>query len=613
MKLMQFARRMLTGFALLGVTAAFGQTIGIQRRGQPDLFDMMVASGASFDMDSPVEAHAEFDPPVVAPGGQVIYRITASALDESLEIPANFPTPGGLELHPGGRGQTYVPTNNRKVRPETAIIFHAVAPTNGSFTVPAFQAMAYGKPIQIPAATLTVAPDGLSAPQVPVLLMNPPEDDVYVGETFSLPLAIPHAHDNSVLGMSEPRIKGDFIFAEELPAQVRQDNIQTEGRTLTAFVCDVTITPLREGPRELIGQAWCAGLHPIPGQTNASRIGNVLVDSAPMTVIVRPLPEEGRLPGFTGGVGQFTLDPPRLSAGSVRAGEPVVLTITIRSAGEIGRVPPPPQPDVHGWQSFPPVPENPPSDYPQERNFESFNYTFIPMSAEFKATPAIPFSYFDPGKKIYVDLTVPPVPLTVDPAPVSTAQTPLPPTAPRPETDDSTAGDKELVLAGLSAVPGPAVSTLVPLQQHWWFFTMQLAPAAALGGLWAWDRRRRHLREHPEILRKRRARRGMRRQLRLAQRAAAARDAAGFAQRAAEALREACAPHGAADPAALVCADVLQELPAAEQQGRAGEMVRRLFTAADALRFGGPAGEGSGLLSLQPELEQLLEQLKTRL
>ncbi len=605
---------MLAGFALLSTATTFGQTIGQQRRGQPDLFDMMVASGASFDMDSPVEAHVEFDPPVAIPGGQVTYRISASALDESLEIPAKFPTPDGLELRPGGRGQTYVPTNERKVRPETVILFHATAPTNGSFTIPAFQAMAYGKPIQIPAATLTVAPDGSPAPQAPVLLVNPPDNDVYVGETFSLPLAIVHAHDNSVLGMSEPRLKGDFIFAEELPSLVRQDNVQMEGRTLLAFVADVTITPLREGPRELIGQAWCMGLRPIPGQTNASRISNVFVDSAPLTVVVHPLPAEGRLPGFTGGVGQFALDPPRLSAGSVRAGEPVVLTVVIRSAGEIGRVPPPPQPDVPGWQTFPPVAENPPFDSPQQRNFESFNYTLIPMSADSKATPAIPFSYFDPAKKAYVDLTIPPVPLTVEPAPVSTAhaQPPLPPNV-RPETDDASPAEKELTLVGLSAAPGPAVSTLAPLQQRWWFFAAQLAPAAALGGLWAWDRRRRHLREHPEILRKRRARRGMRRQLRLARRAAAARDAEGFAQGAAGALREACAPHGAAEPTALVCADVLQELPAAEQQGRAGEMVRRLFAAADALRFGGPAGDGSALLSLQPELEQLLEQLKLRL
>jgi hypothetical protein len=96
MKTMRFACRMLAGFALLGVATAFGQTLGPQRRGQPDVFDMMIASGASFDMDSPVEARAEFDPPVAAAGGRIIYRITASVLDESLEIPATFPAPDGL-------------------------------------------------------------------------------------------------------------------------------------------------------------------------------------------------------------------------------------------------------------------------------------------------------------------------------------------------------------------------------------------------------------------------------------------------------------------------------------------------------------------------------------
>jgi hypothetical protein len=613
MKPMRFACRMLAGLALLGVATAFGQTVGPQRRGQPDLFDSMVASAASFDMDSPVVARTEFDPPVAAPGGRVIYRITVTALDESLEIPAKFPVPEGLELRAGGRGQTYVPTSGRKFCPETTVIFHAVAPTNGSCTMPAFQAMAYGKPIQIPAATLTVASDGPTAPQAPDLLLNPPDGDVYVGETFSLALALPRPADNSVLGMSEPRITGDFVFFTELPPMVRQENIQVEGRSLTAFVSEVTITPLREGPRELIGQAFCTGLRPIPGQPNGSRIANELVDSTPLILTVNPLPEEGRLRGFTGAVGQFTLDPPELSAGSVLAGQPLVLTVTIRSEGEIGRIPPPPAPSVQGWQTFPPVAENPPTDYPQSRSFESFSYTLIPMSADFKTTPAIPFSYFDPTKKIYVDLTVPPLPITVEPAPVSMAQTPLPPNAPKPESDDSSVGETNLVLAGLSATPGSTVSMLAPLQQRGWFFAIQLVPALALGGLWAWDRRRRHLREHPEILRRRRARRGMRRQLRLARRAAAASDAGGFARGAAEALCEACAPHGAADPAALVCADVLQELPSAEQQGRAGEMVRRLFAAADALRFGGPAGDGSGLLALQPELEQLLEQLKTRL
>jgi hypothetical protein len=613
MKFMRHAGWVLAAFALSSASGVLGQASASRVRAQLDLFDSMVASGASFDMDSPVTAQAEFDPPGASPGGRVIYRITVSALDESLEIPTNFSVPDGLELQIGGRGQTYVPTSGRKFLPETTVIFHAIAPTNGTFTIPAFQSMAYGKPVPVPAATLTVSPDGSPAPQAPSLLVNPPEGDVYVGQTFSLPLALPREQGGAVLGMSEPRITGDFIFSADIPVPVRQENIEIQGHAMTAFTADVIITPLRAGPRQLIGQAFYVGVHPVPGQSNVSHISSSLVDSEPKTLMVHALPEEGRLPGFTGAVGEFTLDPPELSTSSVRAGEPLVLTVTIRSAGEIGHIPPPPQPNVPGWQTFPPMPDNPPPDSPQYRSYESFNYTFIPMNADFKATPPIPFSYFDPAKKTYVDLTVPPLPINVAPAPVSTAQATLPPESPHIATNDSSADEKELSLAGLAATPGVRVSTLIPLQQQPWFLAGQLIPAAALGGLWAWDRRRRYLREHPEILRKRRARRGMRRQLRLARRAAGARDAAGFARGAAEALREACAPRDAANPAALVCADVLQELPVAEQQGRPGEVVRRLFAASDALRFGGSAGDGSGLLALQPELEQLLEQLEARL
>ena len=168
-------------------------------------------------------------------------------------------------------------------------------------------------------------------------------------------------------------------------------------------------------------------------------------------------------------------------------------------------------------------------------------------------------------------------------------------------------------MTGLAETPGKTMSSFVPLQEQPWFLLLQLAPALALGGLWAWDRRRRHLEAHPEIIRKRRARRGVRRQMRLARKAAAARDTAGFASGAVNALREACAPHGGALPEALVCADVLRELPATESQGRTGEVIRRLFTAADALRFGGPAREPSDLLTLKPEFERLVTQLRSRL
>jgi len=158
-------------------------------------------------------------------------------------------------------------------------------------------------------------------------------------------------------------------------------------------------------------------------------------------------------------------------------------------------------------------------------------------------------------------------------------------------------------------------ASLLPVQGSGWFLWLQLVPAVVLGGLWSWDSRRRYRALHPEIVLKRRARRGLRRQLKLARRAAAAGDAAGFASRAANALREACAPHSAANPSALVCADVLRELPSADGKNSASEIVRRLFAAADSLRFGGlePAGAGRDLLALRPDLERLLEKMNERL
>ena len=56
-----------------------------------------------------------------------------------------------------------------------------------------------------------------------------------------------------------------------------------------------------------------------------------LVDSDPVTIAVRPLPKAGELPGFTGGIGNFTIDPPALTTNRLRVGEPVRLTVTFAS------------------------------------------------------------------------------------------------------------------------------------------------------------------------------------------------------------------------------------------------------------------------------------------
>ena len=616
----------LAGMAGLAGVAGFGRTANgqaartaagagnAQEQRASDVFNSMVASAASFDMDSPVETKAEFDPPVARAGGQIIYRVIVTALDESLKVPDNLPVPDGLKLQPGGRGQIYQPSGGMKIRPQTTINYHVSVATNGDYTIPAFNVMAYGKPVEVPAATLKVTGEALPR-EAPRLFMLLPAGDVFVGQALSVPLALTMPPDGSMGGTSQPRVTGDLVFSEQMfSSGLRQENILHEGRNFPAFVQDVSVTPLREGPLEIIGQAYAMVPRPIPGLTNVFQNVTELVDSGPVILMVKPLPTEGQLPGFMGAVGVFHLDPPRLSTNVVRAGEPLTLTVVIHGSGNLGRLTPPSPPALRDWQSFPPIGETVPPAFIQQRGYTVFTYTLIPLSDHIWATPAIPFSYFDPRKKTYVDVTIPPVALTVKPSPSgAVAQARMASTLANQDDDDSPSREREPVLTGLAETPGGAGASLIPVQRRAWFWGLQLLLAAGLSGLWALDRWRRHMEEHPEITLRRRARRGMGRQLRLARRAASARDAAGFASSAANALREACAPHGAANPSALVCADVLQELPEPEREGRAGEMVRKLFAAADALRFGGPVKEGPELLSLKPELEQVLEEMRGRL
>lgn len=582
-------------------------------RSEPDPFDMLVSSAASFDIDSPVEAKAEFDPPIAPIGGRVIYRVVVTALDESLTMPDALPAPKELKLHPGGRGQTYQRTGGMKLRPQTTAIYRTVVTNLGSFTIPSFDVMAYGKPVKVPEATLQVVAAGsVAETEPPRILVDLPKEDCYIGQLLKIPIVLPIGPGGGISVLYQPHITGDFIFSEQVPTGLRIETIQRDGKSFTACIQELLITPLRAGRQELIAQGHTSIQRPNPKQPGAMDREDVLVDSDPVTLTVKPLPTEGVLPGFTGAVGSFQPEMPLISPPEVHAGQPLMLTVQMRGDGNLGRLTPPRVPPLREWQSFPPVAETTSSASVLQRGFATFRYTLIPLSDKITSTPVIPFSYFDPAKKAYVAMNIPAAPLSVLPG-APGFQAHLPPLeSPPPDPEDSS-HEKEPVFTGLLAKPGWSPGGMTPMQLHWSFAFMQLVPAMVIGGLWGWDRRRRYLEQHPEVILKRRARRGMRRQLQLARRAAVARDEAGFVTGAANALREACAPHSAANPGALVCADVLQELPEQKRQGPIAESVRRLFSAADALRFGGNLRESGELLSLQPEVEQLLAELRLRL
>jgi hypothetical protein len=344
-----------------------------------------------------------------------------------------------------------------------------------------------------------------------------------------------------------------------------------------------------------------------------------LLESDPLELAVRPLPKEGQLPGFTGAIGRYSLEPSRIETNTLRVGDPVKLTAIVRAEGPIGRLVPPPPPRVKDWQVFPSPGATPvqPSFAPGLSiasrlaaigSLASFTFTLVPLSDSVKETPAIPFSYYDPERAAYVDLTIPPTPVEISGQGTVSADVQE---LVRSGRDESA---KEPALSPLAAVPGWSAATLVPLQQQVWFPLAQLLPAAAFLGLWGWDRRRRFLEQHPDVVWRRRARRAVRRERRAMRRAASQGDSPAFAAAALSAIRAACAPHFRAEPRSLIGSDVLQVIRTMDRSSPTAEpTVQRLFSVTDASRFGAGATDISPLLSLRPEVEKVLQSLEARL
>ncbi len=334
----------------------------------------------------------------------------------------------------------------------------------------------------------------------------------------------------------------------------------------------------------------------------------MLLESDSIELTAKSLPKEGELPGFTGAIGRLALEPPSLETNRVRAGEPVKLSVTVRGEANLLRVIAAPPPTVRDWEIFAGNSNSPSPQMVQARHFFTFDYTLIPLSPELKQTPPIPFSYYDPEDGKYKDLTIPSLPIEVE---AGSALVDAPNLIQK--SSDHVAPEPEPVLSGLASVAGRTVTRLKPLQRSPWFLWSQFVPAFLLLGVWEWDKRRRYLQQHPNIILRRRARRALRHERKFLRDAVRRRDGPAFASAAVRALRVACAPHYPAEPRALVGSDVLRLLEDERENRAATRVVREVFAADDAGRFANGGEQNGDLLQLEGEFNTVLQTLEARL
>jgi hypothetical protein len=549
------------------------------------------------DTASPVTATAMFDPPVIRAGQKTYYRVQLNAIEASIQWPDPLTVPAGLTFGSDARGQI-MPLMGGTFRPITSFVHEVEAAKTGRYTITNFTVNVDGQPVTIPAASLdVVARDPVPPPVVRQILLSASATNLFLGEPFHIRALLPSSSPGQIDFLGEIEVNGDGLMPDRTTMRQSIAPVTVNGQLKQTFSCEMTVTPIATGPLKFSVQGFTTSPRAFSGTISISgadvirteSLQYLFVISDPVTVNVRPLPEAGRLPGFTGSIGKFFSDPAMLSTNRMHVGEPAHLKLFIHAEGELTRLVPPLTPRSRDWQII--------ADKPPETGF-----TLIPLTDDAQATPEIPYSSFDPATGEYVDLTVPPIPVTVfgEGLPVQLSGT------------DEQGSHVPLKLSDLAATPGESVLSLKPLQLRGWFIAIQFLPMIGLFVLLRWDRHRRFLEAHPEIVRRREARRALRREKRLWRKAVVEGDAPGFVRSATNAMRIVCAPHFPANPRALVCADVLAQLDASDQTGSVGETVRKIFAVSDA-QFAVAPGRPVDLLSLEAKVDTVLMKLEEKL
>ncbi len=329
------------------------------------------------------------------------------------------------------------------------------------------------------------------------------------------------------------------------------------------------------------------------------------VPVAPFSLVVKPLPAEGRPASFSGAVGEFDWQVD-VRPVDVAVGEPVTLTMAISGRGNLESISAPALSLGEGFRTY-----EPKAAGPGDPGRKVFEQVIIPRDEKITAVPAIPFSYFDTKSGQYVTVTRGPFPLAVRPStnatPIRLVAAPFPTVEPQIQGAD---------IVYLKPAPrrwpeprGSSVPSSVPLTY------LPLLSPVALFALWLHARRRTALENDVARARREQAPRAARAAVRKAEAAARAGQVREVYEAAWEALVSYFGNRLNLPPGDVTPDRVLDALARGGAEAADRNRVAELFAACEAARFGGQDHGAAAPDTLLEDLAQTLrhcERLKMR-
>ena len=143
---------------------------------------------------------------------------------------------------------------------------------------------------------------------------------------------------------------------------------------------------------------------------------NVTLETKPVTITVRPLPEENKPAGFNGAVGNFSVEA-TLGSRILSAQDEATLHVVVKGKGNLPVVAAPVVNWPAGIQAFDPTAkEEVNKTVAPMSGSKSFDYIFTPKSPGHYIIPAVNFPYFDPATQTYKTAGTTPIDINVTPS-----------------------------------------------------------------------------------------------------------------------------------------------------------------------------------------------------
>jgi len=244
--------------------------------------------------------------------------------------------------------------------------------------------------------------------------------EVFVGEQVLLTYKVYTQLDLTEVPVPQQLPSYTGFWVEEIPVDPRATihRVEREGKDFLEFtLMKKALFPTSSG--ELSIEETVFGMNvKVPSRDPFDSIfftptRAVYRKTAPMTIKVKPLPEAGRPASFAGAVGRYTLSV-QSDRAQTQVNEALSLKVAVKGTGNVRTISELTLPPLPDYKKYPPKLDEK-KEIAKERlqGTKTWDYVLTPIAPGPQDIPPIRFSFFDPAKGTYVEVSSEPIPILV--------------------------------------------------------------------------------------------------------------------------------------------------------------------------------------------------------